>query len=417
MDGIDANIALGVRPLQIKSQGEYLNELYAQKNAEQSNQLNAMKMDEYKRGLATTERRNSLLGGFTPDMTVDEQVNKLVQGGFLDEAKSLAESASKVSKDKRESEKALTDTQAARIKLHRDLLPAVRDQGSYEQWAMGAVKDIPELAQILPAQYTPETITNLAMTADKFIESKKPHFVNQENVMINGVPTTRVLQVPSMGGAASTVAGSEGATYNKPAGNINVNTNMPPQEKQFEIELGKEQAKTVLANKTKAEDAAKMLATNKVATNLLDKGMLTGTGANFFTDLNQGLKLGGLDFGYGDAAANSQAYGALMASNTASIIKSFGSGTGLSDADREYALSAAGGKINMDEKAIRKIISINSRAAQNVITKHNKNVEGIKTNIPLAVNVEDYTAGIPNATDTTAADGRKPLANIFKSRR
>ncbi len=52
---IDASIALGVKPMQVKSQGEYLNELYNQQNAEQTNQLNQMKMDEYKRGLTEDE--------------------------------------------------------------------------------------------------------------------------------------------------------------------------------------------------------------------------------------------------------------------------------------------------------------------------------------------------------------------------
>ena len=45
----------------------------------------------------------------------------------------------------------------------------------------------------------------------------------------------------------------------------------------------------------------------------------------------------------------------------------------------------AGGKINLDRKAIEKILDINERMARNVITQHNKNAAGIKTNIPLTV--------------------------------
>jgi hypothetical protein len=241
----------------------------------------------------------------------------------------------------------------------------------------------------------------------------KPHFVNQENVMVNGVPTTRVIQMPAFGGTAATVAGSTGATYNKPAASTVVNVNNA-QEKEFEKELGKGQAKTVFENKTKAEDAAQMLATNQVAKTLLDKGMLTGVGAEFFTKLNQGLSQAGIDFGYADAARNSQAYGGLMAKNTATIIKQFGAGTGLSDADRDYALKAAAGDITMDENAIRKLININSRAAQNVINKHNKDVSGIKTNIPLSVDVRDYTAGIPEGRASAAKKVAKTLDEIFK---
>ena len=103
-----------------------------------------------------------------------------------------------------------------------------------------------------------------------------------------------------------------------------------------------------------------------------------------------------------------------MAANTAKIIKQFGAGTGLSDADREYALKAAAGDISMDEKAIRKILNINNKAAQNAINKHNRDVSGIKTNIPLSVDVKDYTAGIPEGRASAAKKGAKTLDEIFK---
>jgi hypothetical protein len=74
-----------------------------------------------------------------------------------------------------------------------------------------------------------------------------------------------------------------------------------------------------------------------------------------------------------------------MAQNVGKIIKQFGAGTGLSDADRQYAEKMAGGKITLDVKALNKILDINERAARNVITRHNKDVAGIKTNIPLTV--------------------------------
>lgn len=176
---IDASIALGVKPVQIESPLNQMSNIYALQNAQQSNQLNQLKMDEYKRNIANTERRNALLGGFASDTSVDQQVNALVRGGFLDEAKALAESSAKVSKDKRESEKAASDLKANSIKFHRDLLPTVRDQASYEQWGMNAIKDIPELGKMLPAKFDPALIPQLAMSADKFIEANKPQIMQQ----------------------------------------------------------------------------------------------------------------------------------------------------------------------------------------------------------------------------------------------
>jgi hypothetical protein len=74
-----------------------------------------------------------------------------------------------------------------------------------------------------------------------------------------------------------------------------------------------------------------------------------------------------------------------MAGNVGKLIKQFGAGTGLSDADREFAKDMAGGRISLDSKAINRILDINEKAARNTITRHNKDVKGIKTNIPLEV--------------------------------
>jgi hypothetical protein len=162
---------------------------------------------------------------------------------------------------------------------------------------------------------------------------------------------------------------------------------LPAQEKAFESELGKGQADAILKSRTGAEDAAFILQTNKVGRDLLNSGAITGAGADFFVGFNQALKTAGIDAGYADASANSQAYAANMASNVGKLIKQYGAGTGLSDADREFATKAAAGSINMDEKAIRRVLDINDRAATNVINSHNKKVEGIKTNIPLKIEI------------------------------
>jgi hypothetical protein len=160
---------------------------------------------------------------------------------------------------------------------------------------------------------------------------------------------------------------------------------MPPQEKAFESELGKGQAEGLIKGKVAAQDAASIIDTVKTGRDIMKSGMITGAGADFLVNLNQGLKTAGIDAGYGDAAANSQAFTANMAGNVGKLIKQFGAGTGLSDADREFAKDMAGGRIALDAKAINKILDINERAARNVITRHNKDVKGIKTNIPLEV--------------------------------
>ena len=164
-----------------------------------------------------------------------------------------------------------------------------------------------------------------------------------------------------------------------------VKVNLPVQEKAFEGELGKGQAKRIIDSQVAAQDAASIIDTVRTGRDIMKSGMITGAGADFLVKFNQGLKTAGIDAGFADAAANSQAFAANMAGNVGRLIKQFGAGTGLSDADREFATAMAGGKISVDAKAINRILDINERAARNTITRHNKDVKGIKTNIPLEV--------------------------------
>jgi hypothetical protein len=58
---IDPSIALGVKPVQIESPINQMAKMYEMQNAVQSNELNRMKMDEYSRGVAKTEKFNNAL--------------------------------------------------------------------------------------------------------------------------------------------------------------------------------------------------------------------------------------------------------------------------------------------------------------------------------------------------------------------
>jgi hypothetical protein len=170
----------------------------------------------------------------------------------------------------------------------------------------------------------------------------------------------------------------------KKAGGTNVNIDQK-QQSAFEAGLGKGQADRIINSQVAAKDAASIIDTVNAGRDIMKSGMITGAGADFLVNLNQGLKTAGIDFGKADAAANSQAFAANMAGNVGKLIKQFGAGTGLSDADRTFATDMAGGRISLDEKAINRILNINEKAARNTIAQHNKDVKGIKTNIPLEV--------------------------------
>lgn len=184
-----------------------------------------------------------------------------------------------------------------------------------------------------------------------------------------------------------------------------------PQEKSFETALGSGQAKKLLEDKAVADDARDIIATVQQGRQLLQSGMITGFGAEFLTNVGAALNQAGINFAE-DRVANTQAFAANMAANVGRIIKQFGAGTGLSNADREYAEKMAGGKVTLDRKAIERILDINERAARNVIKLHNERVKGIKTNIPLTVEIPPVQPA--GAAPSTA--GRPSLEQILGPR-
>lgn len=167
----------------------------------------------------------------------------------------------------------------------------------------------------------------------------------------------------------------------------------------FDKSVGKAFGKDFVTRRADALDATKSLNTSNEAIDLLNKGIITGTGAQFITSFGKALKKvsGGLYKGTDEA--NTEAYMANQAKAVANIIKAFGAGTGLSDADREYAEKAAAGKVTMTEESLRKIIDINNRASRYVIEDYNKDAAILnkRGTIPFDLSVE--IPEISNAED------------------
>jgi hypothetical protein len=420
---LDYSIALGVKPLQIESPINQMAKMYELQNLQQTGQANQLAMQEKQRAIAEDE---AVRNYFAQQDRSSPDFAKGLYGISPKTGQAYEKFQAETNKEKTLAKNAeieqltkihgVLKTGATQVLANPTLANAIRvTQDVGRMTGSDVASDIAELTALGD---NPEAIRRWAaghaLEADKLL----PKFESQQNVMVNGVPTSRILSIDQLTNKASTLEGSAAPTYNKPAASTTVNVNNV-QEKEFEKQVGKDQAEILKTSKASAEDAAQILATNMVGKNLLDKGMITGAGAEFFVQLNKGLLRAGMDFGGADAAQNSQAYGALMAANTAKIIKQFGAGTGLSDADREYALKAAAGDIKMDEKAIRTILDINNRAAQNVINKHNKMVKTVedktKTILPYSVEVTDYTAGIPDgrAEASEKQSYKKVLDNLF----
>ena len=131
---------------------------------------------------------------------------------------------------------------------------------------------------------------------------------------------------------------------------------------------------------TAADDATKMMNNITEVMPNLDE-MVTGKLANaemFIRSSKQAIAAAvGLDPS-DPKLENTEQFIALAAPRVATIIKDFGAGTGLSDADREFAQLAAGGNITMTATALRNILKILKDDANRTLTLFDDITEDIR---------------------------------------
>ena len=155
--------------------------------------------------------------------------------------------------------------------------------------------------------------------------------------------------------------------------------------------IGKGQAEAIMALADKADSAKESLMVNAQTRKLLDTGVITGFGANYKLGFGKALQAAGFNVAE-DATANTEAFVANTAQSVGDAIKAFGAGTGLSDADREFAKEMVGGKITLNEKSIRKILDMRDKLNRSIIDKYSKRRDN------LAPNLKD---SLPNVKDET----------------
>lgn len=102
----------------------------------------------------------------------------------------------------------------------------------------------------------------------------------------------------------------------------------------------------------------------------IEGGMPTGLGADIHVYLSRVGAFLGLPY-RGKSAADAQAYMIDAGKLVAEQIKDFGSGTGLSDADRLYSERIQGADINMQKEALQEILELRTSEAIYVMNTYN----------------------------------------------
>ena len=180
--------------------------------------------------------------------------------------------------------------------------------------------------------------------------------------------------------------GPDNRLYAIGPGGTTVNITTPGEE--FDKRLERSIIDDAFEARQKALDARSLISTIHQGRRLLDEGAITGAGANLRVNALRWAETLGVEIP-SDAADNSQAFEAVMGRAVAEIIKSFGAGTGLSDADREYANKIAAGDIELTEDAIRRIMEMGEKSARARIEAWGQQVPRlIEGDIPSLLGVE-----------------------------
>lgn len=164
-------------------------------------------------------------------------------------------------------------------------------------------------------------------------------------------------------------------------------TQAPPQVQKVEqiaSEMGTELAKVGAKNFTdlqeKAMKAAETIRSIDESFPMIDD-MFTGALANVKLNVNRYAMAFGIDLGDLEGITNTETYAAMAATRVADYITNLGAGTGLSDADREFAQAVVAGNVTADASSLKRILTSLRSGAVNKINKYNEVREDVRSGL------------------------------------
>jgi hypothetical protein len=216
MAQIDPNIALGFKLPQIQDP------LAAYARAQDIG-VNALKMQEYQRGLEQENKLRSLIASGA-DLNSPETLKQMYSISPKMGAE-FEKSRATIQKEKVATAKDMAALEASYMKNARDMLGAVGDQNSYNVWREQTIKNLPGLANLIPPQYSPQTKVALMADANKYLDQTTITAAQQlsANVAMRGQDMARIPQGYRMTGEGTLEAIPGGPTT----------TNISPKEMQI----------------------------------------------------------------------------------------------------------------------------------------------------------------------------------------
>lgn len=257
----------------------------------------------------------------------------------------------------------------------------------------------PKLADINPKDYTPESFATYQKTGDVTALRAAP----KENV-----PPAALKEYEYAKAQGYTGDFNQWLLEQKRAGATNVTVSTGKKYGEAFASKVADSDMGMLDAARKAPDLAERA--NRVLSTVAGGKVITGAGADYRLALGKALNLAGASDA--QTIANTEALSTDLAKNTLDAIKAsgLGSGSGFSNADRDFLEKAVGGKITLEGETIKRLASLAHRAAEKSATAWSTRVKDIPEDALTGTGIRRDAISVPAIFSGGAA--ATPKANI-----
>lgn len=303
--------------------------------------------------------------GLLPEQ--NQRILNLVQQGVIKNADELRSEIKKEAMSNLEPEKPLSNLAQLRSDYQNNLITKEEYDRGVAAATAGATSP---LGQILSDPTLNET--QRERLADAYVRQQESAGLSPLQSLINDEKLKT--EHPEIWKAAiEKLVAPEGMRIETaPDGSVTIRQGDAPADDSIGKELGKAWRAGIDAALPKAESAAQDIAVSNELLGIIDQGVNFGQAGGAFNWLNTQLSNIGVVDESGNTL-NTNTYAALVGRRVAEVIKQFGAGTGLSNADREYAQKiAAADPQNITPDQARRLLEIANKANRAFITQYNK---------------------------------------------
>jgi len=412
---INPSIALGVKPVDLPDPLAAYGKFAVIQQGQVQNQLHQMQMEKLRREqnalAATNEAYAKSINPETGSVDQNMLVQNLAQMGQASQIPSALTAQSQLAEQQAKREKEQLAVTAARMTQARDALTVVTTPGQYAQWRVNTISQLPGLANMIPLDYTPDTVRRLMVGADKWLAESKPTLVSTETG--GGVqlgtrdpftgeykPGTVVSKTPLPTGVAEQKAQIAKAG----APSITVST-----EKKYGEKFAGNVADIDTAKMTAAEKAPDLADSANRIIGLVQQGNLfTGAAADIKLALARALNVVGAS--NEESIANTEKLIAATGKSTLDAIKGAGLGTGqgFTDKDLRFLQGVAGGTINLTSQTLTELATLQHRVATRSAEAWNKRIKQIPADVLTGMGMPTEPITVPPLAPVKKPTGSRP---------